>query len=265
MTEDGAFRIVAVSLNQTTSEIARVQKIVGSVAETMGELVAAAVLMRETIAPGQRVQLAMRQALGRTFIADSRPDGSSRGLVQYRKEKDEESLLQVSYHRTRGSLHQSTVTIDGNGDVSSALMQGLQQSEQIYSTAAVAATSAGGGVIAVGYLVQVLPEVDRNALEEMTSRLAELPALVPATGTASPEELVQLLLADTAATELASQLLRFECGCSRDRVLATLTGLAQDEIAMMCQNTDDVEVRCDACGTAFQFQVEEIAGLLRSR
>ena len=55
----------------------------GQLGRALGELVTAAVLYRETMAPTLRVQIALKGAgESGTLLADSHPDGWARGLVQ---------------------------------------------------------------------------------------------------------------------------------------------------------------------------------------
>ena len=62
MTDDGAFRIVAARTTDTARAVIAAQELSGSIAHDMADLVTAAVLYRETMAPSLRVQCIVRFA-----------------------------------------------------------------------------------------------------------------------------------------------------------------------------------------------------------
>src|SRR5215475_8652522 len=89
MTADGSFRVIAVRTTQTSQGVAAAQKAHGSRAQLLAEMTTAAVLVRETMAPDLRVQAILQGDDPKTrIVADSFPDGSTRGLVQLRDGTD---------------------------------------------------------------------------------------------------------------------------------------------------------------------------------
>src|SRR5580692_5261889 len=83
ITDDGAFRVIAVRTTQTVREAGDAQDARGDVRRLFGELLTGSILIRHTMAPDLRVQ-AILQADDRAsrMIADANPDGSARGLMQ---------------------------------------------------------------------------------------------------------------------------------------------------------------------------------------
>src|SRR5260221_719005 len=95
MTDDGAFRVVTVRTTDSVQRMLEVQAIDGAQAERLGELVTSAVLVRETMAPDYRLQALLRSADGRMrMVADSHPDGGSRGLVAKASDAQLDSSLE---------------------------------------------------------------------------------------------------------------------------------------------------------------------------
>src|ERR1700678_881457 len=81
ITEDGAFRVIAARTTETVRGAVAAQGARGVTARHFGELLTGAVLLREAMAPRQRVQAILKGAAKGSLIADSHPDGTSRGLV----------------------------------------------------------------------------------------------------------------------------------------------------------------------------------------
>ncbi len=179
ITRDGAFRVVAVRTTDTVRGAMQAQNVRGASAQHFGELLTGAVIVREAMAPQLRLQCILKGASGRgSLVADSHPDGSTRGLVNFGTRKSEldlrdGALLQVMRTLPNGSLHQGVVQVPRTGGVSGALMAYLQDSEQVVSVIAVRSLldDSGDLVAAGGYLVQLLPDVERAPLMIMTERL----------------------------------------------------------------------------------------------
>src|SRR5262249_55985595 len=153
----------------------------GATARHFGELITGAVLIREAMAPRLRVQAILKSAVRGSLIADSHPDGTSRGLVNFGAGAPAASVPEISLGQgavlpviatlPSGSLHQGVVAVP-EASISAALMTYMAESEQVVSTIAVAAVLDGDEVAtAGGYLVQLLPEVERGPLMVMTERL----------------------------------------------------------------------------------------------
>src|SRR5580704_11403542 len=83
ITDDGAFRVIAIRTTETVREAADAQEARGDVRRLFGELLTGSILIRHTMAPDLRVQ-AILQGGDRAsrMVADANPDGSTRGLVQ---------------------------------------------------------------------------------------------------------------------------------------------------------------------------------------
>ena len=276
MTSDGAFRVIAAITTDTAIEAAQAQGLAGDDALRLAELITGAVLLRETTAPGRRVQIVMRDRHGAVLVADALPDGSNRGIVNPGSADSAvpgslggDTTMQVSYTMANGSLHQGIVAVPADSDLSTALMQYMQQSEQTVSVIAVTALSDGGSGVAVsgGYVVQLLPEAERPALRAMTAHLDGLASLphILSQPLITSRELVSRVLGGFEHAELADSPLTFGCTCSEERVLAGIASLAPEDVSSLLEGDAMLEVRCDACGRRYAIDPERLRGVVRSR
>lgn len=74
-------------------------------------------------------------------------------------------------------------------------------------------------------------------------------------------QILQRLFAEDDVRIFESSPVFFRCRCSRDRVVGMLRGVGADEIRSVLQERGSVEVRCDFCNRAYQFDrvdVEQI-------
>ncbi|WP_433932609.1 Hsp33 family molecular chaperone HslO [Sorangium cellulosum] len=274
ITIDGAFRVITALTTETVRGAIAVQSASGATAQRLGELITGAILVREAMAPNLRVQAIVKGASGNgTLVADSHPDGTSRGLVNLGKgaadgsavEVGQGSLLQVMRTLPSGMLHQGVVEVPAAGGISGGLMAYMQESEQVVSMIAVATLLGEDGVGASGgYLVQLLPEVERGPLMVMTERLKDFERLddVLAHEGASADVLLEELLHGMPFSRLDDSPLSFSCRCSELRVMATLASLPRSDIEEMVEDGKVLDIRCDYCGKDYQVSPSQLRSLL---
>lgn len=274
MTDDGAFRVVALRLTQTVHEVAAVQQLQGDAAARLGELLVATVLVRETMAPSLRVQgIAEGRADSGRLVADAYPDGTNRGIFMPGNTPKRPldlgpgARLQLMRTLPARKVHSGIVEIPAPGGVSAALINYMQLSEQIVSMAAVECSLGPDGQVceAAGFLVQLLPEVEAPPLAIMTERLSDFskPATVLQHLGGAPRDLLQELLYGFSYTELEASPLRYACGCSSVRVMASLATLPRTEIEELAAGSEAIELRCDYCGQAYAVPPTQLRGLLK--
>jgi len=264
MTVDGAFRVISAITTSTVRGALAAQTTGDELGLRLGELITAAVLLRETTQPARRVQLLWRDRRGGTLVADALPDGANRGIVNPGADAavlaGGDHLLQVHYTLPNSAMHHGTVAIPAGEDMSSALMRYLHQSEQILSMTAVAALPGPGGVRAAGgYVVQLLPEATREAIDVMTDHVGNLPPLATLLDGPAPtaEGLIATLMGALEHEQLAASDLHFGCTCSEARVMTTILTLGDEEVEAMLGG-DPLEVRCDACGRMYRIGTDEL-------
>jgi molecular chaperone Hsp33 len=275
ITADGAFRVIAVRTTETARDVASAQNARGPRARLLAEMLTASVLVRETMAPDLRVQAILQGDDPKTrIVADSFPDGTTRGLVQLRNGADvalgERSVLQMMRTLHSGQIQQGVVQASKSGGISGALMEYMQASEQVVSFAAVGAIQSEEGVTSAGgYIVQLLPEASEGPLMLMTERLRDFPSIeaLLEQDEAAPEKLLREVLYGMPYDEVGRGTLRFECRCSDERLLATLLSLPRDDVRELIKSLTPgelLEIDCDYCQRHYRISPERLRGMLAS-
>ena len=274
MTNDGAFRVISALTTETVRGAIASQEAKGAVASRFGELVTGAILIREAMSPSLRVQGILKEATGKgSIVADAHPDGTNRGLVGFNGATGEDmagkgGLLKMMRTLPNGALHQGIVEVSfgpQNGGISGALMEYMQHSEQIVSTIAVSTILEGEEVVAAGgYIVELLPEVERGPLMIMTQRLEDFPKLddLLRKGELTPHALIEELLYGMPYTLLAESDLRYACHCSELRVLSSLATLPRADIEDLLRDNKPLEITCDYCRKEYGIQPSQLQALL---
>ena len=273
MTDDNSFRRIAARTTETVRGVLARQQCSGTTARYFGDLLTAAVLIRETMAPLLRVQLILKGATGcGSLIADSHPDGGTRGLVQVPVaarpfELGPGALLHAMRTMYNRSIQQGFVDVPASKGVSGALMSYLAQSEQIASIACVSTVFRGDElVVAGGYLMQLLPEADPAVLDALLPNVESagpIDTLLTQT-MADPSALLTLVTGGQSFTLLEQRPVAFACPCNEVRLLGSLATLPREDIEEMIRDGATIEIGCDFCGTQYHIQPEQLRGLLQT-
>ncbi len=271
MTGDYAFRVIALSATDTVRQAAAAQGAAGRTLRLLSDLLVGAILVRETMAPFYRVQVSIRGVGGKSLLADSHPDGSTRGLTAglpsgTEIELGSEAQLQVSRILPRTGLHQSLVQLDGEGGVPGALVRYMQDSEQVESMISIATAIQGDQVArAAGFIVQKLPEGDHESVlvmrRRIETRFADFAADVRAGG-GDPTAVIDAILEGAAYHVLETSTVRFGCQCSFERVLGALAALQRTDIEELLSGGEVLEISCDYCRSSYEVGPDALRALL---
>ncbi|MBP9112360.1 MAG: Hsp33 family molecular chaperone HslO [Polyangiaceae bacterium] len=271
LTDDGSFRVVAAATKNTVTEAMRVQDVPPALRKQFAEFLTATILVRDTMAPDMRLQTILQGDDNRSrLVADTQTGGGARGLIQLAKGKTEMpiangGILKVSRPIHDGSLHQGIVGVPESGSIAGAFMRYMQESEQIVTMIAVGVHMHNDEVIAAGgYLVQILPEIQKGPLMVMTERLRDFEDIVPLLreGKGTPKELIEETFYGMPYTLVSEAPVQFSCSCSEERVALSLASLPKAEIESMIADGNMLELTCDYCRKDYTFHPERLRGAL---
>lgn len=270
VTADKSFRVLVARTTETVAGVLASQKARGEVARTLGDLVSGTILMREAMAADRRVQGLLFLGDGKSrLVADTWPDGATRGLVQIaqgatRVSFGDASRLHVLRSLYTGGLQQGVAAVRHDGSVASALTEYLRTSEQLVAFVALGTAMEGDTVRAAGGVyVQVNPDVERPSIEEMLRRVQAIEPL--GARLAANDDLDDLLRALIGAEKPAQReesTVRFACQCNVERVVGSLATIARKDLEELVQQGDELEIACDYCGKEYRIHPDQLRGLL---
>jgi molecular chaperone Hsp33 len=113
-----------------------------------------------------------------------------------------------------------------------------------------------------GFILQVMPGISEQDLDELESRLGKLSTVTAYIDQGlGPEEIVGMLVDDLKVMETIP--LSFHCTCSRERVESTLVSLGKEELESLLEELGKAEVNCHFCNETYAFNREELETILR--
>lgn len=280
---DGGIRAVGVVTTRLTEEARQRHELSYVATAALGRAMSAGLLLVSSMKRAEsRVNIRVKGngPLG-GLLVDAGLDGTVRGYVENpgvelppnAKGKldvggavGQEGYLYVVRDVGYGYPYSSTVELV-SGEIGDDVTHYLATSEQTPSALVVGVFVEASGVKASGgILIQVLPKAatDEALVQTLESRVAALSGFTPLlqAGKTLPE-IFQELLGDMGLVILPeTQLVRFHCGCSFDRVLGALKMLGEAELQDMIEQDKGAEATCHFCGEIYQANSDHLAQLI---
>ena len=279
----GGIRAVGVITTRLTEEARRRHKLSYVATAALGRTMSAGLLLASNMKrEGSRVNIRVKGKgpLGGILI-DAGLDGTVRGYVDNpgvelppneRGKLDvggavgHDGYLYVVRDVGYGYPYSSTVELV-SGEIGDDIAHYLVTSEQTPSALVVGVFVGAEGVTAAGgILIQVLPKAARDEalVQTLESRVAKLSGFTPLLqADKTLPEILEQLLGDMDLVILPeSQLVRFHCGCSFDRVLGALKMLGEAELQDMIEKDNGAEATCHFCGEVYQASSHQLAQLI---
>jgi molecular chaperone Hsp33 len=167
-----------------------------------------------------------------------------------------QARLVLTAESPSGERYQGIVPVEG-GDVANAVEGYFVQSEQLPTRLWLAADSEH----AAGLFLQRLPQTqdddehwERACMLADTLKDEELLKL-------DAQELLHRLFHEEDLRLFEPEPVAFRCGCSRERVGATLVSLGEGEVAQMLEEMGTIEVDCEFCNAHYAFDTVDAAAL----
>ena len=279
---DGGIKAVGVITTRLTEEARQRHKLSYVATAALGRSMAAGLLMASSMKRvGSRVNVRVKgNGLLGGILADAGLDGTVRGYVgnpSVELPPNDQGKLDVGGAVGTGFLYvvrdighgfpySSTVELV-SGEIGDDVAHYLASSEQTPSALVLGVFVGEQGVTAAGgILIQVLPKAARDeelvaTLESRVSALSGFTPLLQAGKTLT--EIFNDLLGDMGLNIFPeTQMLRFHCGCSFDRVLGALKILGEAELQDMIVKDNGAEATCEFCGNIYQASSEDLTQLI---
>lgn len=280
---DGGIRAVGVITTRLTEEARQRHQLSYVATAALGRTMSSGLLLASSMKrPGSRINIRIRGngPLGGVLV-DAGLDGTVRGYVDNPEIElppndkgkldvggavGHEGYVYVVRDVGYGYPYSSTVEIV-SGEVGEDIANYLVTSEQTPSALVVGVFVGAEGVTAAGgLLIQVLPKAarDEELVATLESRIGQLAGFTPLlqAGKTLPEMFEQLLGDMGLEIFPETQLVRFHCGCSFDRMLGALKILGETELQDMIEKDDGAEATCHFCNEVYQASSDHLAQLI---
>jgi molecular chaperone Hsp33 len=280
---DGGIRVVGVITTKLT-EVARQRHQLSYVATAaLGRTLSAGLLLASSMKRSQaRVNIRVRGdgPLG-GILVDAGVDGTVRGYVDNPAIElppnaagkldvggavGHNGYVYVVRDVGYGYPYSSTVELV-SGEIGDDLTHYLVTSEQTPSALVLGVFVGANGVEAAGGLMlQIMPRAaeDEAIVSVLESRLSTLTGFTPLLRAHKTlPQIFEELVGDMGLQILPeTQMVRFHCPCSYDRMLGALKLLGEEELQDMIEKDDGAEATCHFCNEIYHTDSEQLAQLI---
>lgn len=246
-----------------------------AVRDTLGEALVASVLLAATLKFDGTLTLQLQgQGPMHLLLAQCSSQLGVRAVARYRDDVTSRNLadmsgggnLSVTLENDDLSQRYQGIVPIGRGGLADSLQQYFQDSEQLPTRLWLHATEKGVS----GMLLQRLPGVaddqhhaDPAEIEDAWRRVQLLADTL--TGAEmeelSDQQILHRLFGEDDVRLFKPVPVFFRCRCSRERVSGMLRSLGSGEVRSILAERGNVEVRCDFCNRAYQFDAVDIEQL----
>ncbi|HEX6097128.1 MAG TPA: Hsp33 family molecular chaperone HslO [Thermoanaerobaculia bacterium] len=277
MAVDGHFRVLAA---QTTTAVETAREILDLspvAADALGRAMTGALLLARLLDKDVRNQYVTLRFDGNgplgLVIADGTNAGHVRGYVS--NPVPDDPMLDVETGIGNGSLtiirgtpplgkpYTSQLLLAGTG-IAQDLTRYLMNSEQIASAVLLGVFNRRDGVASAGgMIIQAFPHASEEAISAIERRIREAPPLSTLLEKMEIEDVVATVLQGVGYKQIDAGHtvpVSYTCQCTRDRALAPIALLGQDEIQEMMAE-GGTEVQCQFCGRKYQFSAHDLMTL----
>jgi molecular chaperone Hsp33 len=269
--EEADIRGESVRLDTALHHILAIHQYAPGVRRQLGELLAAAVLLRSTLKFEGKLILQARSA-GQIplLMAECSSDGDIRGIARGAEQATSEQFdqllgsgtLAITVDPLHGQRYQGIVPLSGDS-LAHSLDAYFAQSEQLGTRLWLAADGERAG----GLLLQQLPaqiatdpatrsgQWEHACTLAATVRQEELLALTTV-------ELVHRLYHEESLRLFSPATVRFHCSCSRARTLRALAAVGRTELESLLQELGEITMDCEFCNQRYRYQRDELGDIL---
>ena len=150
------------------------------------------------------------------------------------------------------------------GEIGDDIAFYFMQSEQVTSVVALGVLVDRDYSIkcAGGFIIQVMPECDEKSLSKLENSIGGLMSVTEMLSKGmTPEEIIKYVMLGFEVDILEEESVRYNCGCSKERMETALVSLGRDTLQEMIDDGKGAELACHFCDNKYSFATENLIEL----
>ncbi|CAH0418303.1 Hsp33 family molecular chaperone HslO [Periweissella ghanensis] len=281
VTQDGNFRAYAILTTDLVAKAQVLHDTWASSSAALGRTLTGGLLMAASVLKGDdklSIKFDGQGPVG-NVVVEATPKGKVKGYIQnphvnlapkadghidVAKAVGQDGFLTITKDQGFGMPFTGQVPIV-SGEIGEDFTYYLAKSEQIPSAVGVSVfVNADSSIAAAGgFLIQLLPGADDEAISALEKKLAEMPMLSELLlAGKQPEEILTMLFDNTEVNVIDKIPVEFECDCSKEKFATRMAALPKADLQDLMENDHGAEVVCPYCNTHYQFTENDLQDII---
>lgn len=234
----------------------------------LGQALASVTMLSTTVKfDGAMILQAQSDGAISTLVAQATDKYKIRGVVKCAEDVKGDSLpelfgagrLVLTIEAGNGKPYQGIVPLQGE-NLAAALQMYFEQSEQLKTRLWLFANETH----AAGLLLQELPSQEGQPNDWETIEILANTVTAQEMFDLDCHELLHRLFHEEDVRLFNSEVVEFECSCSRERIEKTLRAMGEEELQSILQERETIEVTCEFCSENYRFNAQDIEALFKN-
>lgn len=234
----------------------------------LGQALASVTMLSTTVKfDGAMILQAQSDGAISTLVAQATDQYKIRGVVKCAEDVKGDSLpelfgagrLVLTIEAGNGKPYQGIVPLQGE-NLAAALQMYFEQSEQLKTRLWLFANE----TCAAGLLLQELPSQEGQPNDWETIEILANTVTAQEMFDLDCHELLHRLFHEEDVRLFNSEVVEFECSCSRERIEKTLRAMGGEELQSILQERETIEVTCEFCSENYRFNAQDVEALFKN-
>jgi len=234
----------------------------------LGQALASVTMLSTTVKfDGAMILQAQSDGAISTLVAQATDQYKIRGVVKCAEDVKGDSLpelfgagrLVLTIEAGNGNPYQGIVPLQGE-NLAAALQMYFEQSEQLKTRLWLFANETH----AAGLLLQELPSQEGQPNDWETIEILANTVTEQEMFDLDCHELLHRLFHEEDVRLFNSEVVEFECSCSRERIEKTLRAMGGEELQSILQERETIEVTCEFCSENYRFNAQDVEALFKN-
>ena len=115
-----------------------------------------------------------------------------------------------------------------------------------------------------GFIIQLMPFADEETISKLEENLAGVTSVTKLLDEGcTPEQILDKLLGNMGLEINDTMPMQFFCNCNKPRVEKAIISTGKKEIQEMIDDGEPIEVKCQFCNKAYNFDIDELKDILK--
>ena len=152
-----------------------------------------------------------------------------------------------------------------SGEIAEDLTYYFASSEQVPSSVGLGVLMEKDNTVrqAGGFIIQLMPFTEEKIIEALEEKLNKVDSVTSMLDQGmKPEDILKELLGEFGLEITDTLPASYYCNCTRERVEQAIVSIGSKDIREMIQDNKPIEVKCQFCGKAYTFDIEDLKRIL---